>query len=230
MLFLIVLALIGAAGFALTLPSGAPLLAGLEPGEAATAAMYGALALAIASGLIARYRGRLASGLLAAVAWIGIFAVFIIGFSYRYEIAQIADRVRAELDPGQAVSTSPGEAKITRGYDGQFVLRMKADGVQLPFVFDTGATSVVLKADDATKLGIDVDNLKFDAEIQTANGRALAADTELDSLEIGGIIEHDVDALIAKPGTLRENLLGQSFLDRLQSYTVEKDQLILRSK
>jgi aspartyl protease family protein len=39
-----------------------------------------------------------------------------------------------------------------------------------------------------------------------------------------------VGALVARPGALDESLLGISFLERLKSYTVERDRLILTAK
>jgi aspartyl protease family protein len=44
------------------------------------------------------------------------------------------------------------------------------------------------------------------------------------------VTERNVDALVAKPGALRENLLGMSFLERLASYEVREDRLILRQR
>jgi aspartyl protease family protein len=65
-------------------------------------------------------------------------------------------------------------------------------------------------------------------EVDTANGRARAAPVTLDRLSVGGITERAVPALIAQPGQLRTNLLGMSFLNRLQSWEVRGDKLILR--
>jgi len=39
-----------------------------------------------------------------------------------------------------------------------------------------------------------------------------------------------VRALVAKPGALSESLLGMSFLERLQSYSVERGRLVLKAK
>jgi aspartyl protease family protein len=39
---------------------------------------------------------------------------------------------------------------------------------------------------------------------------------------------HDIPALIARPGTLQDNLLGQSFLERLREYKVESNHVIFR--
>jgi aspartyl protease family protein len=39
-----------------------------------------------------------------------------------------------------------------------------------------------------------------------------------------------VPALVSRPGALRENLLGMTFLDRLASFEVRGDRLILRER
>ena len=52
----------------------------------------------------------------------------------------------------------------------------------------------------------------------------------LDRLSIGNITERSVPALIAQPGQLRTNLLGMSFLNRLESWEVRGDKLMMRGK
>jgi aspartyl protease family protein len=52
----------------------------------------------------------------------------------------------------------------------------------------------------------------------------------LDRVAIGSIREQRVRALVAKPGVLHENLLGMTFLERLASYEVRNNRLILRGK
>ena len=65
--------------------------------------------------------------------------------------------------------------------------------------------------------------------VQTANGTTYAAHVRLRNLTLGPINLTDVDALVAKPGALKENLLGMSFLSRLRSYEFSGDYLTLRS-
>jgi aspartyl protease family protein len=65
--------------------------------------------------------------------------------------------------------------------------------------------------------------------VDTANGRARAAPVTLERVSIGGITERSVPALIAQPGQLRASLLGMSFLNRLESWQVRGDRLLLRS-
>jgi aspartyl protease family protein len=51
----------------------------------------------------------------------------------------------------------------------------------------------------------------------------------LDRLAVGEIVERSVPALIAQPGQLRTNLLGMSFLNRLESWEVRSDRLLMRA-
>ena len=79
-------------------------------------------------------------------------------------------------------------------------------------------------------MGIKLKDSDFTVTVRTANGRTQSAPITLKTLEIGGIKEENVRALVAKPGLLGENLLGMTFLERLSSYEVRGDQLILRGK
>src|SRR5262249_42588461 len=142
------------------------------------------------------------------------------GYSYRYELVEFADQVIGELMPGAVVEGKGGEVIVTRRIDGNFLLRMNANGVTLPFIFDTGASAVVIRAEDAARIGIAMGNLTFSVPIATANGRALAAETEIARLAVGSIVLVHVPALVTKTGALRENLLGMGFLDKLASFSV----------
>jgi aspartyl protease family protein len=46
---------------------------------------------------------------------------------------------------------------------------------------------------------------------------------------VGEIVELSVPALVAQPGQLRTSLLGMSFLNRLESWQVRGDKLMLRA-
>jgi aspartyl protease family protein len=50
----------------------------------------------------------------------------------------------------------------------------------------------------------------------------------LDRLAVGSLVERSVPALIARPGQLKTSLLGMSFLNRLESWEVRGDKLIMR--
>ena len=72
--------------------------------------------------------------------------------------------------------------------------------------------------------------LSYTVQVDTANGRARAASVTLDRLTVGGIVERSVPALIAQAGQLRTSLLGMSFLNRLESWEVRGDKLMMRGK
>ena len=152
------------------------------------------------------------------------------GYAYRYELRGVADRVLAVLIPGTAIDTGQKEVTVFRRPDGQFVVNGAVNGRRVAFVLDTGASSVVLRAEDAAKMKIALAHLDYDVEVSTANGRTLAAEFSIPRLSIGAISQDNVRALIARPGALRENLLGMTFLNGLASFTVADDRLVMRGR
>jgi aspartyl protease family protein len=95
-------------------------------------------------------------------------------------------------------------------------------------LFDTGASVVALRAEDAGRFGVSVSNLNYSARVKTANGTADVAPIIIDTLTIGNITERRVVGYVAREGMLPRNLLGQSFLARLSGYNVENNQLVLK--
>ncbi len=83
----------------------------------------------------------------------------------------------------------------------------------MQFLVDTGATSIALPSADARRLGINY--LAGDrGYTQTANGRALADRIKLDTVKVGDITLHGVDAVVLEGDGLKIALLGMSFLSR----------------
>ena len=111
----------------------------------------------------------------------------------------------------------------------RFTGQVTIDGTSISMLVDTGASTVVLKQADAKKLGIDVAGLTYSVPVQTANGMAYAAPVRLRNLSVGPIVIPQVEALVAQTGTLKESLLGMTFLSRLRSYEFSGDFLTLRS-
>jgi len=95
---------------------------------------------------------------------------------------------------------------------------------------DTGASTVVLTQDAAKAAGLPLELLSYDVQIDTANGRTRAASVTLDRITVGEIVERKVPALVAQPGLLRVSLLGMTFLNRLESWEVRGDKLVMRGK
>ncbi|MEH3117974.1 MAG: TIGR02281 family clan AA aspartic protease [Methylorubrum populi] len=163
--------------------------------------------------------------------WLAIAAVLVLGYAYRDDVQRVGAGLVGALHPGTAVVGAGGEVTITRRSDGDFAVLAEVNGrAEQRFAFDTGASSVVLTAENAERLGLRPAESAFTQHVSTANGTALTAPIRLDSITIGPITERDVDAMVSRPGVLTTNLLGQSFLERLPSYEVRGDRLILRSR
>ena len=118
--------------------------------------------------------------------------------------------------------------QIARGQGGEFALQAKINGVAAPMVIDTGATSVVLTYETAKAAGLPLELLEYDVDLETASGHTKAARLTLDRLAIGKLVERSVPALVVPHGQMKTNLLGMSFLDRLESWEVRADSLMLR--
>ena len=167
--------------------------------------------------------------------WALIGFGLIAGYSYRDEVSVIIQRVASEIVPaGQIIavaedSSGSSAVRVRRRFDGHFVVRGAVNGQSMTLLVDTGASTVVLKPSDAARAGLDVDKLTYTVAVHTANGTTYAAPVRLRSIAIGPLVLNDVEALVAKPGTINENLLGMSFLTRLRSYEFSKDFLTLRS-
>jgi aspartyl protease family protein len=118
--------------------------------------------------------------------------------------------------------------QIPRGSNGEFAVQASINGVAAAMVVDTGATSVVLTYETAKAIGLPLELLEYDVDVQTAGGHTKAARLWLDRMAVGSLVERSVPALVVPRGQMTTNLLGMSFLDRLESFEVRADQLRLR--
>ena len=231
----IALTLLVVAGLVLLLRADAGSIAGFDPSDFAIAVASIALLIFLGSSIAGSYRGRAGQAVRDVLTWALVALLLVGGYTFRDEIFSLGHRVVGELmPPGTALrgeSQIEGErsVRIRRRPDGHFVVKTQANGVSLMMLVDTGASTVVLKPADAQRLGIDVERLRYSVPVQTANGTTYAAHVRLRNLTLGPITLNDVEALVAKPGALKENLLGMSFLSRLRSYEFTTDMLTLRS-
>jgi aspartyl protease family protein len=205
-------------------------IAGLPPWEVAVLTAMLGIALGMAGAVVADYRHSWGAGIRSTVLWSLAYAVLVAAYFRQDVIVTSFDRLIGEVATGRTSVSPTGEVVAARRADGTFTLNGRVNEREAHFVFDTGASAVVLTAEGAEALGFHPDGLSFTIPVLTANGRSLTAPIVIDSLAIGPIVERRVRALVAKPGMLRENLLGMTFLDRLQSYEVRGNRLILRPK
>ncbi|MDX2263629.1 MAG: TIGR02281 family clan AA aspartic protease [Hyphomicrobiales bacterium] len=188
--------------------------------------------IALTSTLIGFYRDRVGDAMRAIAIWTAAFLAVIVLFAYRYELIAVAERVAAELTPSGSTRdiTEPGSPGVVRikSYGGHFFARTEVNGARVSMLVDTGASSVVLRPEDAYRAGLDPAALRYNIPVNTANGVTYTARVRLDQVAVGGIVMRDVEALVAQPDSLNQSLLGISFLRRLRSYEFSGDFLVLR--
>jgi clan AA aspartic protease (TIGR02281 family) len=141
------------------------------------------------------------------------------------QIARAGEQVSHMLGPS-AVKPAPA-VEIARSQAGEFALNVKINGIKAPMVIDTGATSVVLTWETAKAIGLPLDMLEYNVDVETAGGHTKAARLTLDRLAVGHLVEKSIPALVVPRGQMKTNLLGMSFLDRLESWGVQADRLKL---
>jgi aspartyl protease family protein len=185
-----------------------------------------ALLVFVAGTVLTLFRERFAQAITAALLWVVVGLLLVVGYSYRFELHDIADRVLAELVPGHVVSQGRTVA-VARTNAGDFAVTAQINGARIAMMLDTGASSVVLTREDAKAAGLPLEVLNYSVNIDTANGRTRAAPVTLDRIGVGSLVERSVGALVAQPGQLKTSLLGMSFLNRLQSWEVRGDRLLL---
>jgi len=122
-----------------------------------------------------------------------------------------------------------GEGAVgRRGPGGHFFFDTVVNGTPVRMVFDTGATTVALRYEDAARAGVDVANLRFSGFTETANGRAQVAPLTISVFTVGGITRRNVAAHVSRPGALSVTLLGMSFMSRLSGYKYDGETLVLQ--
>jgi aspartyl protease family protein len=225
----IVLLVLGVAAALLILNHDAGRVLGVESEDFAWLVIAVTLIVSIGSSLLLRFRGRFGTLLRGAAIWFLLFAGLVAAYGYRTEVQRVGMQAIAYLVPGTVVDgDQPGTAMAARSRDGHFRVRAAVNGASIRFVVDTGATSVVLTERDAQTAGIDISSLSYDARISTANGMSTAAPILLEDIAVGDITVRRVQALVARPGQLETSLLGNSFLGRLATLTIEGDRLTLK--
>jgi aspartyl protease family protein len=127
---------------------------------------------------------------------------------------------RQELGMGQAATvtggaaSAPGSVVLYSNTAGHYLTDGQINGVTLKFLVDTGASVVAMNSSDARQAGIDYKKGKR-IPMHTANGVIQAYQVVLNSLKLGGVTLHQVDAVVNEGDSPPVVLLGMSALNRL---------------
>ena len=126
----------------------------------------------------------------------------------------------------KAQSSDSVELRADR--QGHFAANMEVNGRAMDGMVDTGASLVMLTYEDAERAGIFLRASDFTMQAQTANGLARIAPITLDRLAIGPILVRNVKAGVGERGLLNTNLIGMSFLQKLQTFEIRSGTLVLK--
>ena len=184
------------------------------------------LLVLVASAVVVRWRSRPKLAARQALVWIGIALVLFLGYSYRFELMGVKDRVLGELMPHQGIETGTGTVSFRVASDGHFHIEATVDGTPVRFMVDTGASDVVLRPADARRLGFDLDRLAYTKLYHTANGTVRAAPVRLREIVIGPLVLRDVRASVTE-APMDTSLLGMSLLERLTGFEIRDKTLTL---
>jgi aspartyl protease family protein len=179
------------------------------------------LLLAIGSGVLFAYRGRMGLMLQQAAIWFFIFLGGVVVYGFWEEISGI-------VTPSQAVMVDGDGAVVAvpRSRDGHYHLTLAINGVPTRFIVDTGATDLVLTRADAEAAGLNPNDLRFYGQARTANGVVETAAVRLDEVALGDLVDRDVPAVV-NGGEMSQSLLGMSYLQHWGRIEIEGDELRL---
>ena len=115
---------------------------------------------------------------------------------------------------GQGASSDEPTVHLTADARGAFSTAGYVNGSATTFIVDTGATSVAISAEDATRAGIDFKAKGRRVAIATAAGSSQGWAVTLDKVRVGNITLYQVPGVVVEHG-LPVSLLGMSFLSRI---------------
>lgn len=143
-------------------------------------------------------------------------------------------RPAARTTPAQAAEEEPqtifdnDEITFHAGRNNQFFVRASINGIEIPFMIDTGASSVALRMEDAELVGLTANSLHWNLRMSTANGTAYGAATTLGSIRLDRAIAYNVPAVVMQQNAATISLLGMTFLSRLKSWRIHDGMLTIR--
>lgn len=125
-------------------------------------------------------------------------------------------RLSRKTGAGPTASDTREKLVLKETRNGMFAISAKVNGIALPFLVDTGATTVSMDAAQARSIGLDYQK-GTPGWSNTANGPVRSWHLKLDSIAVGPITLYGIEASVREgPGTGGVGLLGMSFLNRVE--------------
>lgn len=190
----------------------------MEDFQIARLLWFGVLLVALGGWFILQFRKQPGQSLQYLAVWALIFVGVIAGYGLWQDI-------RADLRPAQ-VMRADGQIEIPLSRDGHFHATLAINDVPVSFVIDTGASMIVLSAQDAQRIGLEPDALPYIGEARTANGVVRTAPVRLDRVALGPFELSDVRAVVNQ-GQMDGSLLGMSWITQFAGVEITRNRLTL---
>jgi aspartyl protease family protein len=142
--------------------------------------------------------------------------------------AVIAAATPAPVNAGAQGAQYGREVRLPADAFHQYFVTAAVNRRPASFLIDTGASYVALRDSDARAAKIFVSWADYKHPVRTANGETKAAMIDIEAIEIDGIRVENVRAFILPDDQLSINLLGMSFLSRLESVEQRGGELVLK--
>jgi aspartyl protease family protein len=145
----------------------------------------------------------------------------------------LIQRLPASTPPATVHVAKPADVarekivRVAADRAGHFMLTGQIEGKTTRLVLDTGASIIALTYEDGERIGARPRPGAPKMRISTANGVVMADQVRLNRVQIGEIMVHDVEAVVMPKGALSTNLLGMSFLKRIDRFTIDGARLTL---
>jgi clan AA aspartic protease (TIGR02281 family) len=146
-----------------------------------------------------------------------------LGVGFHEEVGAIARGVFSYAMPSGAISEG---MRLARASDGQFHVRLMVTGSAVDFATDFAAPFNVLMPEVPKEIGINPSSLIYNQRIEFAEGAEYAADIVLPKVQLGSTIIENLPVKVFATNR-SHNLLGKPFFDRLKSWRIEEDTLII---
>ncbi len=158
------------------------------------------------------------------LAWLGIFALGILLFSFKSEGQALWSRVATAFAP-ERPRISGQEVRVDVGDDGHFRIEAQVNGHAVNFLIDTGATNSTMSRSTANASAVEISDAGFGVIVQTANGMTTMRRARADTITIGPIKRDNQPLWISEDDDL--NVLGMNFMTSLSSWRVEGKTMVL---
>ncbi|SLN36638.1 hypothetical protein TRL7639_01786 [Falsiruegeria litorea R37] len=187
--------------------------------SAARLGYLGLLGAAVLMWFVTQNRQSLGKTMQQALVWVFIFigVIAVIG---------LWEDIRNTTAPTGRMTTTDNSVVVPRAQDGHYYLQLLVNDKPVDFLVDTGASQIVLSQDDATRIGIELNDLNYFGRALTANGEVRTAPTTLNTVVLGPFEDRELTAWVNE-GEMDQSLLGMEYLQRFSSLEITSQALTL---